>query len=290
MKKIKPIFRGSEKYAYRDPACIYVKGRYFLFFTLSEKDGAYMYNHIALSQSRDLIEWTEPVKITPKDNTLNFCSPGSIIRHGDEYIITISSYPMPLPYAQCPYADDSARIYTIRTKDFVTFEKPQIILAKGDDVPATKTGRMIDSFIFADKDNDKLYHLLFKQDGKIARSHSCDLEHWIFDGFVQDGENPCVISKDNFYYFIYSPNDNGIGFKRSSDFVHWEEMGVTTLKGECHEFASGRITAGFVLELPQGEAYRYALFFHGSVEGVYPETHGNASIALVFGNDVESFL
>ena len=288
MKKLAPIFEGNEKYAYRDPACVYANGRYNLFFTFSEKDSGYMYNYIALSKSVDLKNWSEPRLITPKDRSLNFTSPGSITKVGDKYIITICTYPMKEPYAKYPYADDSARIYTIATGDFDSFTSPQLVLAKGD-MPPENMGRMIDAFIFADKDKADLYHLLFKQDGRIASSHSCDLEHWVFDGFVHGGENPCVVTKDNFYYIIYSPNDDGIGFRRSCNLAQWEELGVTTLAREDWAFASGRITAGFAMELPDGSEHRYALFFHGSVEGTYPETHGNASLAYVFTDDFESF-
>ena len=37
------IFEGSEKRAYRDPACYFYGGEYHLFFTVSEKDNGYMY-------------------------------------------------------------------------------------------------------------------------------------------------------------------------------------------------------------------------------------------------------
>ena len=83
--------------------------------------------------------------------------------------------------------------------------------------------------------------MFFKQDGKIALSHSDNLKNWSFEGFVEGGENPCVITKDNFYYIIYSPNDDGIGFKRSQDLKTWEDMGVTLLQKEKWQIALGRV-------------------------------------------------
>ena len=284
---ITPVLKGNCVYAYRDPACIYANGRYNLFFTLSEKENGYMYNYIAMSQSEDLRVWTKPRILTPKDNKLNFTSPGSILKVGDEYIITVCSYPMTAPYCECPYADDSSRIYAMRTKDFENFTYPEIIMAKGD-MPISDMGRMIDAFIFEDKDKNGTYHMFFKQDGKIALSHSDNLKDWSFEGFVEGGENPCVITKDNFYYIIYSPNDDGIGFKRSRDLKTWEDIGVTVLQKENWQFASGRITAGFAMEAPETVGYKYILFFHGSVDS-YPETHGEASIACVFTDDFKTF-
>ena len=288
MKSVTPIFTGNKTYAYRDPACIYARGMYNLFFTLSQKENGYMYNFVAMSQSRDLKNWSEPRILTPKDKSLNFTSPGSILKVGDEYVITVCSYPMPKPYAEYPYADDSARIYTMRTKDFVEFTYPQIIMAKAD-TSVAEMGRMIDAFIFEDKDEDGRYHMFFKQDGKIAVSHSDNLADWNFEGVADGGENPCVIVKDNFYYLIYSPNEDGIAFKRSCDLKTWEDMGVTTLARESWHFASGRITAGFAMEAPCHTGYRYILFFHGSVADSHPETHGEASVAFVFTDDFQNF-
>ena len=37
------IFNGNDKFAYRDPTCFYKDGTYYLFYTVSEKDGGYMY-------------------------------------------------------------------------------------------------------------------------------------------------------------------------------------------------------------------------------------------------------
>ena len=81
------IFEGNQTFAYRDPACFRCNGVYYLFFTVSEKDNGYMYNRIAVSQSDDLTHWSQPRMLTPKDLTLNFCSPGNIIEHRGEYVL-----------------------------------------------------------------------------------------------------------------------------------------------------------------------------------------------------------
>lgn len=118
------IFKGDETVAYRDPACHYVDGVYYLLFTLSIKKDGYMYNHVAISRSDDLITWTEPQIITETDNRKNFCSPGNIIEQNGEYVICVTSYPMPVPFMEASCADHTARLYKIRTKDFISFSAP----------------------------------------------------------------------------------------------------------------------------------------------------------------------
>ena len=54
-----PLFTGTAEIAYRDPACIYVDGTFYLFMTISRKSGGYMYNTLGLSESRDLIHWED---------------------------------------------------------------------------------------------------------------------------------------------------------------------------------------------------------------------------------------
>ena len=118
------IFCGDEKYAYRDPTCYFHDGVYHLFFTISEKDSGYMYNMVAHSTSMDLKSFTAPEVITERDNIKNFCSPGNVIPFDGEFLICVTSYPMPRPFAECCCADETARLFFIKTKDFVNFSEP----------------------------------------------------------------------------------------------------------------------------------------------------------------------
>ncbi|MGD9127527.1 MAG: sialidase family protein, partial [Planctomycetia bacterium] len=90
------VFRGDEKFAYRDPAVVYDKGHFHLYFTISENaaDGGY-YNYLAYSRSSDLIHWTYPRILTPRDRKLNFSSPGNVIRRQGEWILCLQTYPTP---------------------------------------------------------------------------------------------------------------------------------------------------------------------------------------------------
>ena len=276
------IFLGNERFAYRDPACYYHEGCYHLFFTVSEKQDGYMYNYVGYSRSEDLCNFTEPRLITEKDYTKNFCSPGNVLKFGDQYLICVCSYPMPVPYVERSYADDSARLFFIKTKDFCKFSAPERIYPKGKSI--ANEGRMIDPFVL---EADGEYRLFFKQNG-IGLSRSHDLCNWEFLGHAEGGENACVLPYGDEYLLLHSP-DNGIGIKHSNDLCHWTDEGVYTLDQEHWDFASGRLTAAFAMPTEGRSEYKYIVFFHGSVADSYPETHGEASLALVYTNDFKEF-
>jgi sucrose-6-phosphate hydrolase SacC (GH32 family) len=246
-----------------------------------------MYNHVGLSKSQDLINWTKPEILTETDKLKNYCSPGCIIKTKDEYLLCITSYPMPEPYSVRYYADQTARLYIIRTTDFETFSEPEKIYAKGKNLSQKEEGRMIDPFIFENKDKKGEYILLFKQNG-ISLSRSFDMVNWKYEGSVDGGENACILIRNNKYLLIHSP-DNGIGLAESNDLKVWKEIKNITLKQKEWDWASGRLTAGFAMESKGNTKYKYILFFHGSRKESFPETHGNATLAMVFTDDFETF-
>ncbi len=276
------IFSGDEKTAYRDPACFYHSGTYYLFFSYSEKDSVYMYNRIGLSTSKDLKNWSVPRLITEKDNRLNYCSPGNIIEHNGKFILCFTSYPMPFSYNEYPYADDTARLFTMSTENFETFSEPMLLNPKGN-TPREELGRMIDPFIVEHNG----YYLFFKQNNRVAFSFSEDMKIWKYIGETEGGENACILKRDNEFILIHSPA-NGIGFAKSKDLITWENIGHTTLNQANWNWAEGRLTAAFAMEAPNDVGYKYIIFFHGSKD-TYPETHGNATLALAYTNDFSEF-
>lgn len=276
------LFHGNDRFAYRDPTCCEYNGTYYLFFTVSEKDGRYMYNRIGMSKSKDLRAWSEPVLLTQKDYRLNYCSPGNVIERDGEFILCFNSYPMPFPFAERSAADETARLFTMRTRDFFHFTEPELLNPKTG-TPVEEIGRMIDPYILECGDG---YRVFFKQNG-VSFSQSDDLERWEFLGNTGGGENVCVLKQGDGYLLIHSPQ-NGIAFSRSKDLSNWEESHCTTLGQNRWEWAEGRITAGFAMEAPERTGHRYVMFFHGS-RNVYPETHGNASLAMVYTDDFKVF-
>ena len=282
----KPILEGSETIAYRDPACIHVDGTFYLFFTLSVKENDHLYNRIGLSVSRDLVNWTKPRCVTEKNLLLNFSSPGNILPLNGFYRVFFCSYPLSDPWPVRWTASSDARLFYMDTKDFVTFSSPTLLRAKGD-TEISEMGRMIDPYVFEDAQEKGLYHLFFKQNG-VSHSVSRDLVHWEYLGHIEGGENACILHKDGVYHLFHSP-ENGIGHKVSSDLVSWEETGIMTLNQSKWSWASGRLTAGFVMEAPEGFPHKYLMFFHGSKAECPPETHGAASIGLCFSDDLFNF-
>ena len=280
------IFKGNEKYAYRDPACIFVGGVYHLFFTVSEKCDGYMYNFVAHSTSLDLKSFSAPEIITERDKTKNFCSPGCVIRYGNKYLICVTSYPMPEPFCERWFADESARLFFIETEDFVHFSKPERIYPKGKD--CIDEGRMIDPYVIEDKNDAGRFLLLFKQNG-VSISESRDLVNWKYLVSIDGGENACVLNLSDGYLMLHSP-ENGIGVMTSENLTDWKELGVILPPETKEPWASGRLTAAFAMKNPSTSVkHKYIVFFHGSRADSYPETHGAASLAMYYTDDFREF-
>ena len=108
------LFAGDATHAYRDPAAFYWQGTFYLFFTLvlTEPNGV-AYSYVAQSQSRDLLTWSEPVRLTPRGKNLDFGSPGDIIHDGPHFILCMQTYPRPNGEK---YGNQNSRIWTMPFK------------------------------------------------------------------------------------------------------------------------------------------------------------------------------
>ncbi len=283
------IFRGDSTTAYRDPAAIYSNGWFYLYFTLTRIDpDRQVFQYVAWSKSHDLQHWTPPVTFTPRDNRLNFSSPGDVVRFGGQWILCLQTYPRPHGER---YGNDDARIWIMRSTDLEHWGSPELLRVKGPDVPIEKMGRMIDPFLLEDKDDPGKWWCFFKQHG-VSRSWSRDLRNWTFAGSVSGGENVSVVVRGNQYVMFHSP-ENGIGVKRSSDLKNWQNSGLLTLGQKDWPWARGRITAGFVLDARRVAGVgKYLMFFHGSQ---YPEEDPRggfdnfASIGLAWSGDLHTW-
>jgi hypothetical protein len=285
------LFKGDENTAYRDPAVLYHEDTFYLYFTLVEiEPDDRIYSYTAWSKSADLQHWTDPVKFTPRDQRLNYCSPGNVIRYGDEWILCLQTYPRP-DYSrdqQPRYGDQTARIFVMRSSDLVTWGDPELLRVKGDEVPVEAMGRMIDPYLLEDKDTPGKWWCFYKQRG-VSMSWSYDLVHWNFSGYTRSGENVCVLIENNEYVLFHSPH-NGIGIKRSENLDQWTDWkGIITLGQDQWAWAKGRITAGAVIEMKGSETgARYLMFFHGSGPLTEKEGHfdRNASIGIAWSDDL----
>lgn len=292
LKKLKTpvIFMGDSVTAYRDPAILYHDKTFYLFFSLIEveHDGK-VFSYTAASKSSDLRRWSKPVKITPRDQSLNYCSPGNVLKFGEEWVLCLQTYPRPGLYInQVKYGDATARIYTMRSKDLESWSNPELIRVKGNDIAVQDMGRMIDPYLVEDKNEKGKYWCFYKQRG-VSMSYSHDLVNWTFFGNTESGENACVLTENDEYILFHSPS-NGIGIKRSGDLKTWTTWGeLITLGQDQWTWAKGRITAGAVINLKNVRGIEnYLMFFHGS--GPLKENEGdfdkNASLGIAWSNDL----
>lgn len=283
------ILKGNETTAYRDPACIYNNGIFRLFYTynLTGEDGK-PYWFTAFSRSRDLIHWTSPKIITPKDRNLNFASPGNIIRYGDEWILCLQTYPTPKGEK---YGNENCRVWIMRSKDLENWGPAEMLMVKGPDVPVEKMGRLIDAYLIEDKDEPGKWWCFF-DDNAANMSYSYDLKTWTYFNRIEAGENVCILVDGDEYLMFHSPK-NGIGMKRSKDVKSWRDVGGPTTKdrtgpitlGQKHwPWASQRLTAGFVLDLRDDPRVgKYLMFFHGEPPGGFSKY---ASLGLAWSDDL----
>lgn len=279
------IFRGDDRTAYRDPTAIYEGGWFHLFFTLveTEPDGQ-VYMYLGKSKSRDLIHWEPVRKLTPRDQSLNYSSPGNIIRFGGKWVICLQTYPRNNGEK---YGNETSRVYAAESEDLEAFSTPRMLMVKGD-VPVPEMGRMIDPYLLEDAAVPGRWWCFFKQNG-VGMSYSADLVHWTFAGHAHSGENVCVIRTDGRYCLFHSPH-NGIGVMESDDCVHWTDTGrLITLGQENWSWARGRLTAGFVMDASdafEGEK-TWLMFFHGSGPDDERTAFDQfASVALAWSNDL----
>ena len=285
------LFKGDDKTAYRDPAVLYHQNKFYLFFTLVrvENDGK-VYSYTAMSQSRDLRKWSDIKILTPRNQNLDYCSPGNVIRYKKEWVLCLQTYPRPNYTAdQMPrFGTGDARIFTMRSKNLSDWSKPELIKVKGQNVSEKEMGRMIDPYLLVDKDEPGKWWCFHKQNG-VSMSYSHDLVNWTFFDHTESGENACVLVENDEYVLIHSPK-NGIAIKRSKDLKNWHDWGNLITLGQSEwDWAKGRITAGVVLNLQKNEKFgKYVMFFHGS--GPLTEEQGdfdkNSSIGIAWSDDL----
>ena len=199
------LFEGSYKYAYRDPAVLYHNDAFHLYFTLVERsDDGGMYLFTAYSTTQDLVHWTFPTILTPKDRNLNFSSPGNIIRFNDEWIICLQTYPTPNKET---WGNETSRIWIMRSKDLLNWSEPELLRVKGPEVTREDMGRMIDPYLLEDMDEPGKWWVYYKQDG-VSMSYSHNLKDWTFAGRADSGENVTVLVKEGEYVLFHNP-ENG---------------------------------------------------------------------------------
>jgi sucrose-6-phosphate hydrolase SacC (GH32 family) len=287
------IHEGTPTTAYRDPAALYHDEQFRLFFTHVTRadDGKYFWQ-VGETRSRDLINWTAPRLLTPRDQSLNYSSPGNVLRLKDRWVVCFQSFPT--TPGNTVFANDEARIWTMESRDLEHWSDPSLLKVMGDDVPCEDMPHLIDPYLIRDKDDSSTLWCFYKyRRSEIGLSHTSDLEGlegWTRAGTAGSaGENPSVLKDEDGYIMVYALPGNAIGFKRSEDLVHWQDLRVLTLGQDEWPWAQGRITAATILDLratpPVG---KYVMFFHGSSEAGKRQwaSHGRASLGLAWSDDL----
>lgn len=284
------IFEGSYKFAYRDPAVLFHDNTFHLYFTLVERseDGG-MYLFTAYSTSVDLVHWSYPNILTPKDRNLNFSSPGNIIRFNNEWIMCLQTYPTPNKET---WGNKTSRIWIMRSVDLANWSEPELLKVKGPEVKREDMGRMIDPYLLQDINEPGKWWCYYKQNG-VSMSYSYDLKQWSFAGNADSGENVTVLTDEGEYLLFHSP-ENGIGLKRSTKPDQWgEDEQLIVLGQKDWPWAQRRLTAATVIDLTRVKGInKYIMFFHGSSEeGAKPHynAHNNASLGIAWSEDLQTW-
>ena len=289
------LLRGDETTAYRDPTAVYHDGVFYVYFTMVRTEEAdRIYSYTACSQSANLQDWSPPRIITPKGQKLNYSSPGNVVCFGDQWIMCLQTYPRPdyLCGGRVRWADQTARIFLMRSNDLIQWSEPELLRVKGPDVAVENMGRMIDPYLIEDKDEPGKWWCFYKQRG-VSMSWSRDLKTWTYFGRTDSGENVCVLVGNDEYILIHSPR-NGMGVKRSTDLRNWRDVGqVITLGQKQWPWAETRLTAGFVLDLRENPRVgRYLLFFHGGGAGekrTQDNVDANCSLGIAWSDDLRTW-
>lgn len=257
------VLKGDSNQAFRDPAAYYHDGVLRLFYTywLKDTDGK-RYSYTAVSKTCDLINWTKPRIITPKDWSLNFSSPGNVIRYENDWILCHQTYPTPEGQK---YGNQDCRIWMTRSPDLENWGPPEMLMVKGPDVPVKDMGRLIDPYLIKDKDTPGKWWCFF-DDNAANMSYSHDLKTWTYFNRISCGENPCILIDDDEYLLIYDPKDQagGAGMKRSKDLINWRDVETRIPLGEGQwSWAPEGIQAAFVIDLRHEKRVgKYLIFFH----------------------------
>ena len=301
------IRRGDARLAYRDPLLHYHDGVFRLYHTLvrNEADGRRSF-HIGVLTSRDLVQWSDAEPVTSSDDRRNFCGPGSLVRHGDWWVLCGTSYIQPEAW--------QARCWTWSSQDLTSWSEPRVMRLMGPEVPNEEAGRAIDPYLFRDKDDPGRWWCFYKHGGlhisrppgltfggrpvppndillrSMRMAHSTDLETWNHFGTADAEENYCVLvdQQEDEYVLIYAPA-NGIGVKRSADLRSWYREGTYTLGQPHWPWSQGRITAGHVLDMrAHPQVGTFLLVFHGATPRgrATMAAHGEASLGIAWSDDL----
>ena len=293
------ILPCTESVGYRDPAAVFHEGSVYCFYSYVEKgEDGWTYFRLGVSISEDLVHWRGPYLLTEADRRFNYSSPGCVIWVGDEFVMCIQTYPTQNNAPDQVCGDQTSRLYLIRSKDLLHWSEPELMRVHGDDVAEADMGRMIDPYIVRDIHDEGRYLVFYKQHPKgmphdktdtgypveyMCYSSTRDLKHFQYEGYVECGENVCVLPWQEGYR-IYNSPQNGVACLLTKDFIHYEREAPLIFGQKEWPWAQERLTAGFVLDgRNEPGVGKYLMFFNADAPEHFPFC---ASVGIAWSDDL----
>ncbi len=275
-----PVWR-LDKIHLRDPAVLVHDGKIHLWFTYYDPKARTW--HIGQSATKDFIEY-EDIRIVSPDG---YASPGNVIRVGDEWILCYQQYRR-WPHYLC----------IARSKDLVTWSKPEGIFNTGPDNTWNIDRRTIDPFIVAADGRYYCYYTGSTRWGRksghnlIGVAVSDDLFHWRdhspkapvigvdHEWEEPDGnENNWIIRHKGRWFMVYSASlrHQKIAYALSDDLIHWEKKGLCDVP--VFDASAARFGAPVLIE-GLAEPGTYHMLYQGQ------DKRGHMSFLLLQSTDL----
>ncbi len=280
-----PVLDREPAVSARDPAMVLHDGVVRCFHTAVERGQGSYRLFVDVAESTDLAHWSNLRRLTR--STLNFSSPGNVLRVGDRWLLCIQSYPIPPGEV---YGSEESRLWLMASHDLVNWTEPRPLAPQGCRACWSKSRRQVDPYIMT---HDSRYWCFYKTDGCLGLLVSTDLANWqeaspgrpvLSRDDTPDGstvENPCVVFDGREFVLFFSPcrRGRGIGVARSDDLLHWR--GVRYLELPPLPWAPGGPTAAFVADWREPFG-RWIMAFHGERDAPH-----RAALALARSDDLE---
>lgn len=282
-----PFLDTEPEFSLRDPMLFYHNGVFHCYYSIVEhKEGEYCF-YLGYTKSKDLIHWSKSKQLTT--SKLGFSSPGNIIRYGDEWIMSLQTYPIQ-PGEHI--ASEDARLWTMKSKDLVNWSEPVQMNPNGAQVNWSQSHRQIDP-CFAEY-NGK-WHCLYKTSGAFGLLITDDFKEWreaspdrpVLCKAEWPGkatiENPCVFREGDEYVLVFAPcrTGRGIGIARSKDLQHWYDAHMLSFPNL--PWTDNGPSAAMVADL-RDVCGKYVMVFHGERKKI--NSHA-AALGIAWSDDLE---
>ncbi len=270
--KIKnPVLDRRPDVFLRDPAIIYRDGIFRCFHTSVEENNENRCLYLEMSTSENLIDW-QTKRLTT--SSLNFSSPGNIIRVGRQWCMCVQSYP--INHGEM-WGNDDSRLWLMFSSDLENWSEPEVMVQSGCTCKWVTSSRQIDPYLVQYKNE---YYCFYKAQNKLGLIKSPDMKNWeevspdrpvISHDDIPDHcaiENPCIIRDDNNRFVLFfSPcrQGRGIGVAYSDNLIEWKDFKY--LDFPALRWAKNGPTAPAVIDMRQDTGY-WIMFFHGDDEHI----------------------